>query len=154
MSTANRNARRETARQAAFSFLSNIALGSEVDNSNVQNGENDLYDNFADSNSKPTLPLQTSDPGSPVIADYPSNAGRSGSTGTTTLPRTRSWSRTSDMKIDTTKQGESFSKAEHQSPRNRDDLSESPSDLRSKEPTSATVSGKYHSPIHIIASAL
>ncbi|KAG2184879.1 hypothetical protein INT43_000792 [Umbelopsis isabellina] len=143
MSTANRNARRETARQAAFSFLSNIALGSEVDNSNAQNGDNDYSDNFGDSNFKSALPSQASDHGSPVVADYPGNAGRSGSAGTTTLPRTRSWSRTSDMKIDTTKQGETFpnAKADHQSPRNRDDLSESPSEFRSKEPTSATVSG-------------
>jgi hypothetical protein len=51
MSTANRNARRETARQAAFSFLSNIALGSEADRY-VQNGDNDTTDNFVESNSR------------------------------------------------------------------------------------------------------
>ncbi|CAM0142340.1 unnamed protein product [Umbelopsis sp. WA50703] len=134
MSTANRNARRETARQAAFSFLSNIALGSEADRY-VQNGDNDTTDNFAESNSRPTLPTQSSDQAAPAVADYPNNGARTGSASSAGLPRSSSWNRTSDMKIDTTKQSDSFpnSIAEHQSPSARDDISESPSDFRTKD---------------------
>ncbi|KAH8556058.1 hypothetical protein BGW37DRAFT_419827 [Umbelopsis sp. PMI_123] len=49
MSTANRTSRRETARQAAYTFLSNINLGSETDRSQARNGGSENTDAIADS---------------------------------------------------------------------------------------------------------
>jgi hypothetical protein len=144
MSTANRISRRETARQAAYSFLSNIALGNETDRSRERNGGNDSTDLITESYSKPMLQSRSSETDSSLIAEYPSTGIGTTKETSANVSTSNSWKRATELKVDTTRQEDLFTNSilNGQSPKNNEEWSESPLDLRLKDAGQSGNGGK------------
>jgi hypothetical protein len=146
MSTANRNSRRETARQAAYSFLSNIALGSETNRSQAQNGGNDYFDTQAEPNRKPSLTSRSLEGDASQISDYPSTGIGTSFDGNSNIPTPNASKRGPDLKVDTNRHDENAldSMLRRQSPKYRtEEWSESPLDLRLKDAGQSGNGGRY-----------
>ncbi|KAI9276331.1 hypothetical protein BC943DRAFT_332999 [Umbelopsis sp. AD052] len=153
MSTAHRTSRRETARQAAFTFLSNIALGSEVDRSQVRNDLSDSTDALSDpktqnfANSRP-LEANTSQ-----ISERSGYAIGTSFDGHSSLNSTHAAKRGPDLKVDTSRRENMGTLLRKQSsPGVPEDWSESPLDLRLRDAGQSANGGNKS--LHSVDSSL
>jgi len=136
MSTSNRTSRRETARQAAYTFLSNITLGSETDRLHQQSSGNDTTDAQAESNRNASVASRSLEGDTPELSDHPSTGIGTSHQGEINLPILVASKRGQELKVDTSRIDNNALDAalRRQSPRGAtEEWSESPLDLRLKD---------------------
>ncbi|GAB5589514.1 hypothetical protein Unana1_04414 [Umbelopsis nana] len=136
MSTSNRTSRRETARQAAYTFLSNITLGSETDRLHQQSSGNDTTDAQAESNRNASVASRSLEGDTPELSDHPSTGIGTSHQGEINLPILVASKRGQELKVDTSRFDNNALDAalRRQSPRGAtEEWSESPLDLRLKD---------------------
>lgn len=144
MSTAHHTSRRETVRQAAFTFLSNIALGSETDRSQVPNDLCDSTDALADSKSKNFANSRSLEANASQISERSGNAIGTSFDGHSSLNSTHAAKRGPELKVDTSRREKVDTLLRKQSsPGASEDWSESPLDLRLRDAGQSANGGKY-----------
>ncbi|KAI8583246.1 hypothetical protein K450DRAFT_222682 [Umbelopsis ramanniana AG] len=153
MSTAHRTSRRETARQAAFTFLSNIALGSEVDRSQVRNDLSDSTDALSDPKSKNFANSRPLEANTSQISERSGNAIGTSFDGHSSLNSTHAAKRGPDLKVDTSRRENMDTLLRKQSsPGVQEDWSESPLDLRLRDAGQSANGGNKS--LHSVDSSL
>lgn len=157
MSTSNRTSRRETARQAAYTFLSNITLGSETDRLHQQSSGNDTTDAQAESNRNASVASRSLEGDTPELSDHPSTGIGTSHQGEINLPILVASKRGQELKVDTSRIDNNALDAalRRQSPRGAtEEWSESPLDLRLKDAGQSLNGGKcLHMPPCLLATA-